>query len=130
MGRRLFLRNNALVISAVVLVIGLVLTVLAYTAAYPASGWNAFYENLVPSSTSEGDWNLLVRVVAPIVLLVGIWYVGEQLLARRKFNRLMGVDKKSDFSKNVTTLTETAKKLPKRYEEQLQEKERSFKSRR
>lgn len=129
MGRRTFLRNYALPLSLVVLAVGLVGTVLSYTASYPAGGWNAFYENTVPGGTDQ-DWNLAVRVIAPIVLLSGIWYTGEQVLARRRFNRLMGAEKKSDFSKNIARLEDTVKVLPRSYEDRLQEKENSFKSRR
>ena len=123
------MRNNALPISLLVLLLGLALTVLAYTAAYPANGWNAFYENLVPGGTDQ-DWNLLVRVVAPIVLLIGVWYTVEQLLARRKFHRLLDVERKSDLHKNMQTLDDTVKVLPRSYEDRLLEKEAAFKSRR
>lgn len=129
MGRSPFARNNALWMSAVATAVGLVFTVLAFTAEPTAAGWNAFYESNVPVGGDQ-DWNLAVRVIAPIVLATGVWYLGEQILARRKFERLINLEKKSEFQKNLDKLEETTKKLPKDYEERLDEKTESFVSRR
>lgn len=129
MGRSPFARNNTLWMSSLATVVGLVLTVLAFTAEPAAAGWNAFYERTVPVGGDQ-DWNLLVRVVAPIILVSGVWYLGEQIIARRKFERLINAEKKSAFQDNLDELEETARKLPKEYEERLNEKTESFVSRR
>lgn len=130
MGRSPFARKHTLWMSSVATVVGLALTVLAYTAEPTAGGWNAFYEQAVPMESTEGSWNLLVKVVAPIVLVSGAWYLGEQILARRKFEDLIGTEKKSAFQDNYEELQEAAAKLPKRYEERLDEKANEFVSRR
>lgn len=129
MGRSPFARNNTLWMSSVATLVGLVGTVLAFTAEPTAAGWNAFYENAVPVGGGQ-DWNLLVQVVAPVVLLSGAWYLGEQIIARRKFERLINAEKKSAFQDNLEQLEETVQKLPKEYEERLDEKTESFVSRR
>ncbi len=117
--------------SIVATIAGLALTVLAYSANYAdPSHWTSFYTVLVPSETSAGNWNMLVRVLAPILLLTGAWYLGEQIWARYKFNEMISAEKKSEFSKNIPKLEETARKLPKRYEEELKEKQSAFVSRR
>lgn len=115
--------------SSVATLVGLALTVLAFTAEPTAGGWNAFYERTVPVGGDQ-DWNLLARVVAPIVLVSGVWYLGEQIIARRKFERLINAEKKSEFQDNLEQLEETVGKLPKEYEERLDEKTESFVSRR
>lgn len=130
MGRSPFARKHTLWMSSVATVVGLALTILAYTAEPTAGGWNAFYEQAVPMQTSEGSWNLLIKVVAPIVLVSGGWYLGEQILARRKFENLIEIEKKSAFQDNYEELREQAGKLPKRYEERLDEKADEFLSRR
>ena len=116
--------------STVATIVGLALTVLAYTADYGAANWTDFYEGIVPGQTDAGNWNMLVRVLAPIALLTGAWYLGEQLWARYKFNEMMSTEKKSEFSKNVPALEKAARKLPKRFEEELKEKQSAFVSRR
>lgn len=130
MGRSPFARNNALWISALTTVIGLVFTVFAFFADYNAANWTDVYESLVPQETSAGSWNLLVRVVAPVVLVSGAWYLGEQIMARRTFNRLINEEKKSAFQDNLEELEDAARKLPKEYEERLDERTEQVISRR
>lgn len=127
MGRHPFLRNNLLWISIAISVIGLALTAVAYSA--PGAAWTDSYEAALPSA-GGGDWNMLVRVVAPIILLTGVWYVGEQIIARRRFNRLINAEKKSEFQQNLPTLEETVRDLPDKYEDRLEQKQTDFKSRR
>lgn len=127
MGRHPFLRNNLLWISIVILLIGIALTVVAYSA--PGADWTDPYESMLPSA-GGGDWNMLIRVVAPVILITGAWYVGEQIIARRRFNRLINAEKKSEFQQNLPTLEETVRDLPDKYEDRLEQKQTDFKSRR
>lgn len=129
MGRHPFVRENLLWMSIAITIIGLLLVVLSYTADYQAAGWTDTYESYVPES-ANGSWNMLVRVVSPVILITGVWYLGEQILARRKFERLINAEKKSDFRTNLPQLEETVRDLPAKYEDRLQEKQGEFKSRR
>lgn len=129
MGRSAFARNNALWMSVVGTLLGILLTVLAFTHGGTPAGWNAAYERLVPSTPGE-DWNLAVQILAPVLLLTGVWYAVEQIQARRTFNEIVGLEKKSEFNQRLPELKEEVKKLPKSYEEQLEDKEESFRSRR
>jgi thiaminase len=130
MGRSPFARNNALWMSVVATVVGLVLTVLAFAADYGAANWTDVYEAYVSAGETGGNWNRLVQVLAPVVLATGLWYVGEQILARRSFNELIDTDSKSEFQSNLEELEDTVGKLPKSYEERLQEKREQFVMRR
>lgn len=131
MGRHPFFRNNMLVISIAITVVGVALVAFSYTADYAEDNWTDAYEAVVPGGVGEDqDWNLAVRVVSPVVLVTGAWYLGEQILARRKFNRLINAEKKSEFNQNVSVLEETVRDLPHKYEDKLEEKQASFKSRR
>lgn len=129
MARSPFVRNNMLWMSAVATVTGLVFTVLAFLHDGQPDGITAFYESTVPKS-SDQDWNLAVRIIAPVVLATGLWYVVEQVRARRTFNEIMGAEKKSEFNQRLPELKEEVAKLPKSYEEELEEKEKDFRSRR
>lgn len=130
MGRSPFARKNTLWMSAAATLLGIAFTVLAFMADYDAAGWTDFYEAWVPQGTGAGNWNRFVQVVAPIVLVSGAWYLGEQLLARRKFNRMIDTESKSEFQRNLDELEETAGKLPQRFKERLEDKREEFVSRR
>lgn len=130
MGRSPFARNNSLWMSIVATILGLAFTVLSFTHGGDPAGWNSFYESVVPMSDDAGNWNLLVQLLAIPTLLAGLWYLGEQILARRKFNRLIGLEKKSEFQQRLPELKEEAAKLPQTYEQRLEEKMESFQSRR
>lgn len=130
MGRSPFARKHTLWLSSLATLVGIVFTVLAFAANYEAAGWTDFYEAWVPQGTGAGNWNRFVQVVAPIVLVTGGWYLGEQIIARRKFNRMISTESKSEFQRNLDELEQTAGKLPKRFKEQLEDKREEFVSRR
>lgn len=129
MGRSPLLRKNALWMSAVATILGLVFTVLAFTHDGRPAGWNSVYESTVPTTAGQ-DWNLLVQILAPTTLVAGGWYLVEQIMARRTYNEIMGLEKKSEFNQRLQELKEAAGKLPKQYEERVREKEEDFRSRR
>lgn len=129
MGRSPFVRNNTLWMSAVATVVGLVFTVLAFLHDGQPSGAIAWYESTVPSTPGQ-DWNLAVQILAPVTLATGVWYLAEQIMARRKFEEIIGLEKKSEFNQRLPEAKEEVKKLPKSYEERLEDKEESFRSRR
>jgi hypothetical protein len=129
MGRSPFVRKNTLWMSTVATLIGLVFTVLAFLHDGQPSGWTAFYESAVPSQPGQ-DWNLAVQILAPVVLFTGLWYLVEQIKARRKVDRILGLEKKSEFNERLPEAREEIPKLPNRYEERLDEKQKNFRSRR
>ncbi len=129
MGRSSFVRNNTLWMSTVATLAGLLFTVLAFLHDGDPSGWTSFYESRVPNDPGQ-DWNLAIRILAPVVMLTGVWYLVEQIKARRTFNEIMGLEKKSEFNQRLPELKEEVTKLPKKYEEELDEKETGFRSRR
>lgn len=129
MARSAFARNNALWMSALATLVGLVFTVLAFLHDGQPSGFIAFYERTVPTGP-DTNWNLAVKIIAPVVLATGVWYLVEQIKARRKFNEIMDLEKKSEFNQRLPELKEEVRKLPKTYEQELSDKEKDFRSRR
>jgi hypothetical protein len=128
MGRHAFFRNHLLAIAVVVTIVGLVPTVVAYLVAdyggvSPGPSW---YTDLVPND----GWNLWVKIVAPLVLLTGLWYLGEQLLLRRKLHRLVDTGKRSDLVRNMSQIEGILGRLPRSFEKRVQEKEGAIKSKR
>lgn len=77
-----------------------------------------------------GPWSLWVLILGVLGLLIGGWYVAEQLYKRRKFQKLLATDKRSDFVGARKELDELARRLPDRYKPRIVEKEAAFRSRR
>lgn len=119
-------------IGVAVTLVGLLFTVVA-AATYLDALALPWYRNLVCAGATAGaceDWNLWVLVVAPLVLLTGGFYAGEQVRMRRRFRQLLDTNKKSEFLHNRRDLEDLARRLPKRFEERIEEKEGEFRSNR
>lgn len=129
MARSPFVRNNTLWMSAAATLIGIVFSVLAFLHDGQPDGLTAFYESNVPKNPDQ-DWNLAVQILAPVVLATGLWYLVEQIQARRTYNEIMDLEKKSEFNQRLPELKEEVRKLPKSYEEEVQAKEKDFRSKR
>src|SRR5581483_8596594 len=107
----------------VVGVIGLVLTVLAYLDIFVTPTPSALqrYDGLV--HRSEGNYNTLLSIVGPIMLIIGGFYFGEQLVLRRRFEKLLDTPKRSEFSSRRKDLEDLAKRLPDKFGDRISAKE-------
>lgn len=123
-------RNHILEIGGVTLVVGLILTIISFTYAYvtPHPAWLQSYATLV--ERPEGNYNLILFILGPILLLAGGFYAGEQIVLRRRFERLLDTPKKSDFASRRKDLEELARRLPDGYMKRIDAKEAEFKSKR
>lgn len=123
-------KNHTLEIGGAVGAIGLILTVISFTYAFADTtpGWLGWYGNLV--QREEGNYNLFLFIAGPIMLLIGGFYFGEQIVLRRRFERLLDTPKKSDFVSRRKDLEDLAKRLPDAYRKRIQAKENEFVSRR
>ncbi len=118
-------------IGAVFFVLGLVMSILSYVYNFGDNpAFLAFYDNFirnVPGADAEG-YNLLFMLLGTLFLIGGGWYFGEQLVLRRRFERLISTAKKSDFVSHRKDLDELASRLPRGYRGRIEEKENSFRS--
>lgn len=123
-------RNHILEIGGAVLVVGLVLTIVSFTYAFADArpAWLDSYASLV--EREEGNYNLVLFIVGPVMLLVGVFYVGEQIVLRRRFERLLDTPKKSEFTSRRKELEDLARRLPSGFLAKIDEKEAEFKSKR
>jgi len=123
-------RNHILEIGALVLILGIILTVISFTYSFvhPTPGWLSSYNTLV--NREEGNWNLVLFIAGPILLIMGAFYAGEQIVLRRRFERLLDTPKKSEFASRRKDLEDLAKRLPSTFEEKIETKEAEFKSKR
>jgi len=98
------MRTYRAIISIFILVVGVLLTVLAAGFFTPLSTVGPF--PAINSATNTPDWNynLLLVIVGPIIVVVGAYMVGAYFVARRKFEHLMLTKSKAEFLRNITEL--------------------------
>ena len=117
-------KNHMLEIGAVVAAIGLVLTVISFTYQFtdpPRPGWIQWYGDLV--ERPEGNYNLIAFIAGPIMLIIGAFYFGEQLVLRRRFERMLDTPRKSEFASRRRDLEDLAKRLPDGFRKRIEAKE-------
>lgn len=74
-----------------------------------------------------GNWMVWVLVVGPILLLAGIFYLGDTVKKYREFNKLIDTDSKAKFVQNQDRIEYLAWLLSARLEKKVEEKKKEFK---
>jgi hypothetical protein len=117
-------------IGGILTVVGLVATLISFTYnwVHPTPSFLNKYDALV--NRQEGNYNLILLIAGPIVLIMGIFYFGEQLVLRRRFERLLDTPKRSEFSSRRRDLEDLARRLPEGFMAKIEAKESEFKSKR
>lgn len=122
-------KNHMMEIGSVLAIVGLVLTVISFSHAFlDAPSWLDWYNDLV--NRPEGNYNLILLIVGPIVLIMGAFYAGEQIVLRRRFERLLDTPKRSEFTSRRRDLEDLARRLPDHFGKRIREKEGEFVTRR
>jgi hypothetical protein len=119
-------KNYTLHLSAVVLALSIVGLLVSWGPGLFFQLAGAPLPRDVLKTLAEG-WGLWVLFLGFLGLIIGGWYVGEQVYKRRKFEKLIGTDKRSDFVAARKELEDLAKRLPDRYKPRIAEKEGQFK---
>ena len=70
-----------------------------------------------------GYWNYYLIVVGIVLLFVGGWYSYDYIKKKRYLLEEIKTERKSEFVKKRAELEAIVKKLPKKYERMLREKE-------
>jgi hypothetical protein len=118
-----FVRNYTLPLAAVVLVA-------AIAGVFVGFGLLGLVSAELNASIQRqlGSYGLWMNILGLFGILVGGWYVGEQLWNRRKFERLLNTDKRSEFTSSRKNLEDIARRLPDRYRPRIEDKEATFKT--
>jgi len=120
-------REYMMMLSAILFVVGIIMmtvgvlwyfTLIQPTIANTSLEW--FSEKL-------GNWGWWILISAPFILIVGIWYLFDQIMVRKKFNKLVSPNSKANFVKNISEIEESIWKLSGRYRERFEEKKKKFK---
>lgn len=115
-------KNYTLPISAVVFVLAIIGLLLGLNLV---SALNLETGNELRRLTDESWW-LMISLISGFAALVSGWYVAEGLWNRRKFERLLNTDKRSEFVGSRKDLEELARRLPESYKPRIKEKEAQF----
>jgi hypothetical protein len=97
-------RTHRAAISAAILAVGLLLSVLALGAFTPLSASGPFPLINSVTITPSANYNLLFIVLGPIVAIVGAYLLGAYTVARRRFEHLMLTKSKAEFLRNIPDL--------------------------
>lgn len=110
------LSDHVLETAGAVAVVGLLLTVVSYTAYLADLAFLAGYERAL-----RGGWNLWVMAISPFMLLAGGWYAGEQLLLRKRFEEKIDIERRSEYRDRIRELEAMVEKLPSEYRDRLED---------
>lgn len=74
-----------------------------------------------------GTWVTWIAVIAPIGLIVSIWWLYDYIKKARKLAGLMDTPSRAKFVRNMDDIEYLAWVLPRRFEKQVIEKKKEFK---
>jgi hypothetical protein len=82
--------------------------------------------SLVGISNQIGDWKYWLVIISPIILVTSGFYLGDNILKRRKFNKLINTTSKANFVRNLDDIEYLAWKLTEKHAAIVDEKKREF----
>ena len=74
-----------------------------------------------------GTWVTWMAVIAPIGLIVGLWWLYDYIKKTRKLTRMISDPSRAKFVRNLDDIEYLAWVLPRRFEKQVIERKREFK---
>jgi uncharacterized protein DUF3198 len=120
---RQFLRTQRFLLSGIVLAAGAALSALAIGFFTPIGSVQPFISiNAVTNQPNGANYNLVFVIVGPIVAIIGAYFVGAYVIARRKFEHLMQTRSKAEFLRNIPELEQLLWELTPHDEERYFEK--------
>jgi len=121
------IREHMLMLTMTLCIVGAMMTgigVLWYFTFIQSSIVNISLEGF---AEKLGNWGWWILIPAPFILIAGAWYFFDQIMARKKFNKLVSSNSKANFVKNISEIEEVVWKLPIKYRERFEEKKKKFK---
>lgn len=119
-------KNYTMEIGLAVAILGFLITLVSWIAKFTELPLPLYRRLVEDTSATAGDWNLLLVIIGPLLLIGGAWYFFEQLFLRRRFEKLLATSQKSAFTKNKREIEDIARRLPDRYYSRIAEKEAQF----
>jgi hypothetical protein len=118
-----FLRTYRFLVAIVIFAAGDFLSALALGDFTPLANSAPFTSiNMVTNAPDGTNYNLLFVVLGPIVAIIGAYFFGAYLVARRKFEHLMETKSKAEFLRNIPEVEQLLWELTPHDEERYFEK--------
>ncbi|HDQ15732.1 MAG TPA: hypothetical protein ENN45_01585 [Bacteroidetes bacterium] len=114
-----------------VLFFSIILTIIGLFTFFMGVIWNwfrkvnlGFYTDIIHDL--EG-WNTYLLFIGFIILIIGVWYLYSYLKNKKFIMEELETNKRSEFLKKHSELKITVKKMPKKFQKMLTEKEEELK---
>ena len=117
-----FVRENIFVISIICLILGIV------TMIFPIIHY-AFADMQPELIRSLDEWNFYLIFVGFILIVTGVWYLFVYLKNRKFILEEIDTNKRSEFMRRHGELTNIVRKMPTKFKEMVEEKEKELKIR-
>jgi hypothetical protein len=121
-------REFRLEVAAMIFIAGLIMTflmIVSFTLPSTTPEQPDFFYDLI--KVKIGNWIVWIMLLGPILLLAGIFYLGDTIKKFREFNKLMDTDSKARFVQNQDRIEYLAWLLSSRLEKQVEAKKEEFK---
>ncbi len=119
-----FLREYALELSSIVLMLGVIMTFFVVLEYVFKEVLPFYLEDIL---NNIGGWIVWMVVAGPIFLIGGGWYFFDGIMKRREFNSLIDTDSKAIFVRNYDRLEELAYYLTENHKQRFYDKRDLFK---
>jgi hypothetical protein len=85
-----------------------------------------FMGSLVEKASILGDYHRFFIIIPPFGIILGGWYLGSTIYKRRRFEKMVSTEKKSDFVKSLHELELLSHKLPDSYRKRFKKTKKRF----
>ncbi len=85
-----------------------------------------FMGDLVEKALVLGEYGRYLLIIPPFGIIIGGWYLGITIYNRRKFERMVNTEKKSDFVKSFHEIEVLSHKLPTEYRNRFKRAKKKF----
>jgi hypothetical protein len=116
------LRELTLGISILLVILGVIVLMLGVLGTW----WNQILIDVSGISEELLVWSPYVMILGLIVLAFGIWYLYSYFNNKRIVTEGLQTNKRSEFMKKHAEIKKAARRLPSRFLQQLEEKEKQF----
>jgi len=103
------------------------LTVVSMVGVFLGDDAPSYLEFIVELGDPFGDWLTWLVVIAPVGLVVCVWWFYDYVKKTRELAKLIDTPSKAKFVRNMDDIEYLAWVLPMRFESQVIEKKKEFK---
>jgi Sec-independent protein secretion pathway component TatC len=114
-----FIREYIFALSIICLIVGIIVMI------FPIIHY-AFTDIQPELIESLEEWNFYLIIIGFVLIITGIWYLYVYLKNRKFIFEEVDTNKRSEFMKRHGELTNVVRKMPTKFQEMVEEKEREL----